>query len=68
MTQELLDLATSHASEEEAVHAIFYKYRCKAQAKPTDEAKDHKQLAKGKKDSWRCHDSELITMVDRVHR
>ena len=40
MTRELLDLATSHASGEEAVWAIFYKYKGKAQAKPMDKARD----------------------------
>ena len=39
----LLDLVTSHASDEEAVRVIFYKYEGKAQAKPTDKAKDHNQ-------------------------
>jgi hypothetical protein len=43
MTQELLDLATSHASGEEAIRAIFWKYKGKAQAEPTDEAKDRNQ-------------------------
>jgi hypothetical protein len=33
-TQELLDLATSHASDEEAVCAIFCKHKGKAQANP----------------------------------
>jgi hypothetical protein len=42
-TQELLNLATSHASGEEAIRAIFCKYKGKAQAEPTDEAKDHNQ-------------------------
>jgi hypothetical protein len=32
---------TSHASGEEAVHAIFYKHKGKAQAKPIDNAKDY---------------------------
>jgi hypothetical protein len=36
MTRELLDLTTSHASGEEAVYAIFCKYKGKAQAKPMD--------------------------------
>jgi hypothetical protein len=40
-TQELLNLMTSHASDEEAVYVIFCKYKGKAQAKPMDEAKDH---------------------------
>jgi hypothetical protein len=39
-TQELLDLATSHASDEEVVRAIFCKYKGKAQAEPMDEAND----------------------------
>jgi len=43
MTWELLNLARSHTSGEEAVHAIFYKYKGKAQAEPTDEAKDRSQ-------------------------
>ena len=38
--RELLNLETSHASNEEAVRAVFCKYKGKAQAKPTDEAKD----------------------------
>ena len=39
-TWELLDLTTSYASSEEAVYAIFCKYKGKAQAKPMDESKD----------------------------
>ena len=31
-------------------------------------AKDHNWREKGKKDSWRRHDSDFIAMVDRVHR
>jgi hypothetical protein len=50
-TRELLDLATSHASSEEAVHAIFCKHKGKTQTEPIDEAKDHNQRIKGKKDS-----------------
>jgi len=38
--QELLDLVTSHTSGEEAIRAIFYKYKGKAQAKPMDKARD----------------------------
>jgi len=68
MSRELLDLATSHASGEEAVRAIFFKYKCKAQAKPMDEAKDRNQRWKGKKDSWRRGDSEFVTVVHRVHK
>jgi hypothetical protein len=34
MPRELLNLTTSHASGEEAVRAIFCKYKGKAQAKP----------------------------------
>jgi hypothetical protein len=64
----LLDLATSHASGEEAVHAIFCKHKGKAQAEPIDEAKDHNQRIKGKKDSWRRRDSEFIVAVDRIHK
>jgi hypothetical protein len=67
-TQELLDLMTSHASGEEAVHAIFCKYKGKAQAKPSYEAKDYNQWGKGKKGSWRHHDSEFVMAVDRVHK
>jgi hypothetical protein len=48
-TRELLDLVTSHTSGEEAVCAIFYKYKGKAQAKPMDESKDCSQQIKGKK-------------------
>ena len=51
MTWELLDLMTRHASSEEAVRAIFYKYKGKAQAEPMDKAKDHNQQGKCKKDS-----------------
>jgi hypothetical protein len=39
-TREILDLTTSHASDEEAVQAIFCKYKGKAQAEPMDEAND----------------------------
>jgi hypothetical protein len=41
MTWELLDLDTSHAFGEEAIWAIFCKYKGKARDEPTDEAKDH---------------------------
>jgi len=51
MTWELLDLTTSHASGDEAVRAIFYKYKGKAQAEPMDKAKDHNRQGKCKKDS-----------------
>jgi hypothetical protein len=43
MTRELLNLVTTHASAEEAVRAIFCKYKGKALAIPADEAKDHNQ-------------------------
>jgi hypothetical protein len=49
MTPELLDLVTSHASGEEAIHAIFCKYEGKAQAEPMDEPKDRTRRVKGKK-------------------
>jgi hypothetical protein len=48
---ELLDLATSHTSGKEVIHSIFYKHKGKAQAKPTDEAKDCNRQIKDKKDS-----------------
>jgi hypothetical protein len=64
----MLDLMTSHAFGEEAVQAIFCKYKGKAQAEPTDEAKDHNRQGKAKKDNWRCRNSEFIAVVDRVHR
>ena len=67
-TRELLDLATSHASGKEDVHAIFSKYTGKAQVKPTNEAKDRSRWVKGKKDSWRHRDSEFIMAVNRVHK
>ena len=51
MTRELLDLATSHASGEEAIRAIFCKYKGKAHVKTTNEAKDRNQWRKGKKDN-----------------
>jgi hypothetical protein len=38
-TRELLDLATSHASSKEVVHAIFCKHKGKAQAEPIDEVR-----------------------------
>ena len=68
MTWELLDLVTCQASGEEVIHAIFCKHKGKAQAKPTDEAKDRNRRIKGKKDSWRRCDSEFIAAVDRVHK
>ena len=40
-TRELLDLTTSYAFGEEAIRAIFYEYKGKAQAEPANEAKDH---------------------------
>jgi hypothetical protein len=67
-TRELLNLATSHASGEETVQAIFYKYKGKAQAEPMDMAKEYNRWGKGKKDSWRHHDSEFVVAIDRVHR
>jgi hypothetical protein len=50
-TRELLDLATSHGSGEEAVRAIFCKYKGMAQAEPLDKAKDRNRRGKGKKGS-----------------
>jgi hypothetical protein len=47
----LLDLDTSHAFSEEAIHAIFCKYKGKALPEHADEAKDHNRQGKGKKDS-----------------
>ena len=64
----MVDLATSHASSVEAIYVIFCKHKDKVQAKPMDEARDHNQRIKGKKDSWRCHDSEFVEAVDRVHK
>jgi hypothetical protein len=64
----LLDLTIGHVSGEEAVHAIFYKHKGKAQAEPTNEAKDRNLRIKGKKDSWRHHDNEFIAAVDRIHK
>jgi hypothetical protein len=64
----LLDLTIGHISGEEAVHAIFCKHKGKAQAEPTNEAKDHNLRIKGKKDSWRHRDSEFIAAVDRIHK
>ena len=42
--QVLLDLMTSHSFGEEAVRAIFYKYKGKAQAEPVHEAKSAPQF------------------------
>jgi len=33
-----------------------------------DEARDRTWWGKGKKDSWRHHDSEFIKIVDRIHK
>jgi hypothetical protein len=68
MMRELLDLATNHASRDEAVHAILCKHKGKAQAESTDEAKDRNRRIKGKKDSWRHRDSEFIVAIDRIHK
>jgi hypothetical protein len=68
MTRELLNLMTSNTFGEEAVRAIFCKYKGKAQAKPADEATDHSRWVKGKKDIWRRHDSEFVMVIDRVHK
>jgi hypothetical protein len=50
-TRGLLDLNTNHAFSEEAVHAIFCKYKGKALPEHVDKAKDHNRQGKGKKDS-----------------
>jgi hypothetical protein len=65
---ELLDLATSHTSGKEVIHSIFNKQKGKAQAKPTDEAKDYNRQIKGKKDSWRRRNSKFVAAVDRIHK
>jgi hypothetical protein len=39
MMQGLLNLATSHASSEEAIHVIFCKHKGKAQAETVNEAR-----------------------------
>ena len=62
--RELLDLAMSQSSSEEAVRANF----CKDQAEPIDEGKDCARREKGKKNSWMHHNSEFVAAVDRVHK
>jgi hypothetical protein len=55
MARELLNLTTSHASGE----GLFVKSFASTRARPKPNPK---------KDSWRCHDSEFIVAVNRVHR
>jgi hypothetical protein len=66
-TWELLDLATSHASGEEAARANFSRSRGKAPAEPMDGAKDRGWRGKGRKNRKR-RDGEFIAAVDRVDK
>jgi len=59
---------TSQASGEEAVWANFYKDKGKDQTEPTDKGKDCTWWEKGKKNSWKHHDSEFVAVIDRVHK
>lgn len=59
--RELLDLATSHASGEEAVWANFDKNKDKATVEPMDEAKDHTRRGRDRRD----RNSKFITSAER---
>ena len=60
-TKELLDIATSHASGEEAVGAIFYRLKGKAkQNEDTDEGASNRPNKK--KNKQRCEGSPVATV------
>ena len=63
-TKELLDIATSHASGEEAVRAIFDRLDGKARRdKGTDEGASNRSAKRKNKKQWR--EDSLVAAADR---
>jgi len=67
-TRDLLDVATNHASSEEAVRAVFNGGRDKGKAKrmDQDEAPSTQRGKKNKKDQRRLDNTALVTAADRT--
>ena len=67
-TRDLLDIATNHASSEEAVGAVFGRGRHKGKAKCEDQDKgpSMQRGKKNKKDRRRPANSALVAIADRV--
>ena len=63
MTKELLDIATSHASGEEAVGAIFD--RPKGKAKRDEHAGEGASNHPNKKKNKQWHEGSLMATADR---
>ena len=67
-TRDLLDVATNHAFDEEAVGVVFNGGRDKGKAKreDQDEGPSTQRGKKNKKDHRRLANSALVTMTDRM--
>ena len=67
-TRDLLDVATNHASGEEAVGAVFNKARDNGKAKRTDqdEGPSTQRGKKNKKDRRRPDNTALVAAADRM--
>ena len=67
-TCDLLDVATNHASGEEAVGAVFNGGRDKGKAKrmDQDEGPSAQRGKKNKKDRRRSNNTTLVATVDRM--
>ena len=69
-THDLLDIATNHASGEEAVGAVFSECQDKGKAKheDQDEGPSTQRGKKNKKDRRRPANFALVAMADRVSK
>ena len=69
-THDLLDVATNHASSEEAVGAVFSGGRDKGKPKRVDpdEGPSTQRGKKNKKDRRRSDNTALVTAADRTPR
>ena len=67
-THDLLDVATNHASGEEAVRAVFNEGRDKGKAKrmDQDEGPSTQRGKKNKKDRHRSDNTALVAVADRM--
>ena len=67
-TRDLLDVATNHASGEEAVRAVFNRGQDKGKAKRADqdEGPSTQRGKKNKKDRRRSDNTAFIAVADRM--
>ena len=67
-TRDLLDIATNHASGEEAVRAVFNRGQDKGKAERTDQDKgpSTQRGKKNKKDRRRSDNTALVVVADRT--